>query len=322
MAKRPFITNRKKSSVIPQGEVLIGQTGTRSGLQYISLNKPSAGSVLYFQNLTALNEYCEVTGTSLADTVGGKWPELGFALPPCKEKPLTKNKEVIISDAFLAFNSDKNKNVFEAAKQFMNLLAAIYQYLPRPETEYHQWLDVIGKGLRDLQFSSGCWSHADGNDYLNAYTCDYKTPPEIMVQLAGLLPMLDYKSWSKTHLPAIDKIKAGLKTFYNEKIGMVVRWLPSQAQKLDGSEEQLNPDVMDSWYLHHPLLNLARLALQGDGNAKKLFLNSLPFAIKVAHHFKYEWPVFYNIQTLEVIKAETKPRVKVENMMWPGCMPM
>jgi len=287
--------------------VHITQAGTRSGLQYISLDKPSAGSLLYFQNLTALNEYCEITKTSLADSVGGKWPELGFALPPSKEKPLTKNKEVIISDAFLAFNSANNKNVFEHAKNFMNLLAEVYQYLPRPETEYHQWPEILDKGLRDLQFHHACWSHANGKDYLNAYTCDYDTPPEIMVQLAVLLPMLDYKNWSKTELPAIDKIKAGLKAFYDESLGTIVRWLPSHAQDLDGSEEQLNPDVMDSWYLHHPLLNLGRVALQGDENAKKLFLDSLPFAIKVAHHFKYEWPVFYNLKSLEIIKAETKP---------------
>jgi hypothetical protein len=27
----------------------------------------------------------------------------------------------------------------------------------------------------------------------------------------------------------------------------------------------------------------------------------------VAHHFKYQWPVFYKMDTLEVIKAETAP---------------
>jgi hypothetical protein len=304
---KDIIIANKKSSVIPQGEVHITQTGARSGLQYISLDKPSAGSLLYFQNLTALNEYCEVTKTTLADSVGGEWPELGFSLPPSKEKPLAKNKEVIISDAFVAFNPVKTKNIFEHAKNFLNLLAAVYSYLPRPATKYHEWPEILDKGLRDLQFHHACWSHANGKDYLNAYACDYDTPPEIMVQLAVLLPMLDYKHWSKNHLPAINKIKAGLKAFYDEDLGTIVRWLPSHAQNLDGSEEQLKPDVMDSWYLHHPLLNLARIALQGDKTAKKLFLDSLPFAIKVAHHFKYEWPVFYNLKTLETIKAETKP---------------
>ncbi len=64
---------------------------------------------------------------------------------------------------------------------------------------------------------------------------------------------------------------------------------------------------MDSWYLHHPMLNLGRLAAKGDKPAAELFFRSLDFVIKVARHFKYEWPVFYNLDTLEVIKAETAP---------------
>ena len=64
---------------------------------------------------------------------------------------------------------------------------------------------------------------------------------------------------------------------------------------------------MDSWYLQHPLLNLSRLALKGDKEAEKLFLDSIDFAIKVAHKFNYEWPVFYKMDTLEVVKAETQP---------------
>jgi hypothetical protein len=54
-------------------------------------------------------------------------------------------------------------------------------------------------------------------------------------------------------------------------------------------------------------MNLARLALQGDKTAHKLVLDSIDYVIKVAHHFKYTWPVFYNMETLEIIKKETAP---------------
>jgi hypothetical protein len=64
---------------------------------------------------------------------------------------------------------------------------------------------------------------------------------------------------------------------------------------------------MDSWYLHHPMLNLSRLALKGDKEARRLFVDSLEYAIKVAHKFNYTWPVFYHMETLEVLKAETEP---------------
>jgi hypothetical protein len=291
----------------PEGRIHFNQEGTRSGLQYVSFDKPKSGSLLYMQNLTALNDYCEATETSLGNVVGGQWPELGFALPPTKEKPLPAGKDIVISDAFLAFSPENPKDEFALAKQFMNLLADIYVHLPLPGTQYHNWTDILEKGLNDLTNNHGCWSHADGHDYLNAYVCDYATPPELMVQLAVLSPMLEYHRWSKRDMPIIQTIKSGIPAFYDKKVSTLVRWLPSLVEDLDKSEEQLKPNVMDSWYLHHPLLHLSRIALSGDDEAKKLFLDSLPFTIKVAHHFKYEWPVFYNMETMEAIKAETKP---------------
>jgi len=302
-----IITGNNGEDKMPQGEVHISQGGTRSGLQYITFDHPASGSLLYMQNLTALNDYCQATQTSLANTVGGNWPELGFCLPPAKEKPLPANKEVTIGDAFLMFDTENPNGELELAKQFMNLLAGIYLHLPRPDTQYHNWPDILDKGLYDLQNSHACWSHANGQDYLNAYVCDYETPPELMVQMAVLLPLYDYHKWSNEELVVIAKMHKGLDAFYDKKLGTVVRWLPALAEDLNESEEQLKPNVMDSWYLHHPMLNLARMALRGDDKSKKLFLDSLPFAIKVARHFKYNWPVFYNMETLEVIKEETVP---------------
>jgi len=165
----------------------------------------------------------------------------------------------------------------------------------------------LHKGLADLEHHKGCWQFADGRSYLNAYVSDYKSPPESMVQLAVLLPLLDFDRWSgEDHSPVIETLHNGLENFYNEELGTFVRWLPSMEKNLDWSEEQKQPDVMDSWYLHHPLLNLSRLAMDGDEVAKKLLLDSVDYVIRVAHHFKYQWPVFYKMSTLEVLKAETE----------------
>ncbi|TSJ36360.1 hypothetical protein FO440_22915 [Mucilaginibacter corticis] len=288
--------------------VHISQAGTRSGLLYLTFDQPKDGTLLYFQNLTALNDYAQATETSMGNTVGGKWPELGFALPPTiKDKPIPAGQELVIADAFLAFNKDYPKDEAARAKQFLNLLADVYLVLPKPQTSYYSWPDMVDQGLHDLEFSHGCWSHGAEQDYLNAYVADYKTPPELMVQLAVLLPLIDYYDWCKADLPAIRKIQNGLDAFYSEKLKTVVRFLPALAQELSGDEEQLKPNVMDAWYLHHPLLNLGRMALRGDKQGKKLFLDSLDFTIRVAHHFNYEWPVLYNMETLEPVKAETQP---------------
>ncbi|NCD68329.1 glycoside hydrolase family 88 protein [Mucilaginibacter agri] len=302
------ITGPVDKQAKPTGTVHVSQIGTRSGLQYVTLDKPASGALLYFQNLTALNAYAHATETSLGNVVGGSWPELGFALPPTlKEKPLPADKEIVLSDAFIVFSPEQPKDELELSKQFLNLLADIYLYLPKPAVEYFNWLGMVDQGLHDLEFSHGCWSHGAEEDYLNAYVADYATPPELMVQLAVLLPLTDYHDWCQAELPAIKKIKNGLDAFYSEELKTVVRFLPALANQLSGDEEQLKPNVMDSWYLHHPMLNLGRLGLRGDEQAKKLFLNSLDFTIRVARHFKYNWPVMYNMETLEVIKAETQP---------------
>lgn len=289
------------------GTIHVSQVGARSGAIYSSMKKPKSGSFLYLQNLTALADYCEQTKTSSAGVVGGNWPEMGLALPPSADKFLEGGKEVIISDAFVVFDEEVPADEASTIRQYLNLLAAVYLHLPRPATIYREWPEILQKGLTDLMDNPGCWAQVAGHKYFNAYVSDYTTPPEIMVQLAVILPLQDYVDWSKQELDAINTVMEGLPAFYDQKIGSIVRWLPAAEHWLEEEEEQKKKKVMDSWYLHHPLLNLSRLALKGNKIAKKLFLDSLEFSIKVAHHFKYKWPVFYKMDTLEVTKAETSP---------------
>jgi hypothetical protein len=291
-----------------KGTIHASQVGTRSGQLFFSFEEPKTGSVFYFQDLTSMNKYCEETETSAGDLVGGTWPEIGMKLPvTTAEKPLRAGEEYIIADAYVLLSKEIPGDNYQMSQQFLNYLADIYVLLPRPDTEYHDWPDILHKGLKDIEDHKGCWQFADGRSYLNAYVSDYKTPPESMVQLAVLLPLIDFDKWSgENHSPVIETLHNGLVNFYNEEIGTVMRWLPAKEKDLDWSEEQKKPEVMDSWYLHHPLLNLSRLALNGDDVAKKLLLDSVDYVIKVAHEFDYNWPVFYKMTTLEIIKAETE----------------
>ena len=215
------------SDVLAEGEIKVSQVGTRSGQLYFSLSRPKAGSVLYLQNLTELAAYNQQTETSAGDTVGGEWPDIGFALPPTlKNKPLEAGRDYVLNDAFIGFSEEVPADEPAMVRQYLDLLAAIYLELPKPATTYKDWPDALQKGLTDLSESPGCWSQVDGNHYLNAYVCDYATPPEIMVQLAVLLPLLDYVEWNDAQLAVMKKIKDGLPAFYNEKYGTIMRWHP------------------------------------------------------------------------------------------------
>lgn len=289
------------------GNIHMAQFGSRSGLLFASITKPQTGSFFYFQNLTSLSEYCEVTKTESKNTVGGTWPEIGFQLPTTDELPLPPNQAFTISDAYIIVETEIFKDTTTICEHFLNNLVTIYKVLEQPRIEYHNWPDIAQKVLNDLQHNKGAWQQANGIQYLNAYLCDYDTPPESMVQLAVLAPFKEYEKWIGEKQSICDDLIKGLPAFYDPKINCLNRWLPSMVDKLDKSEEQKKEMVMDSWYLHHPLMNLARLALEGDKTAEKLVLDSIDYVIKVAHHFKYEWPVFYNMETLETIKEETAP---------------
>jgi hypothetical protein len=300
---KDILSFEKNGKVREKGEIHTQQTGTRSGTLFF--NDRKSGSVFYFQNLTALNDYCQATETSAAGVVGGEWPEIGFSLP-LASKPLEAGQLFTLSDAFVRLDPAVLKEASEVSMAFLNHLAETYLVIPRPERHYHNWLETVERGLDDLYYHKGCWTFGGGHNYLNAYVADYKTPPEVMVQLAVLLPMIEYMEWKgeKSHR-LVDDLKAGLPAFYKEDMKTIVRWLPALERNLDHSEEQKKPDVMDSWYLHHPLMNLARLAERGDEIARKLLMDSIDYVIRVAHEFNYEWPVFYQMNTLKVIKAET-----------------
>jgi len=289
------------------GKIHAKQVGSRSGQLYFSMTKPKVGSVFYFQNLTAMSPYCQKTEVSLRETVGGEWPELGFQFPVNAEKPLPANEEYIISDAFVQLDENICENDCDIVESYLDSLASIYLLLPKPEASQHDWLPTAEKILNNIYNNKGCWTQTDGSPYLNAYVGDYKTPAEIMVQLSVILPLHEYLVWTGENHPMLQELSDGLTSFYDKSIKSLVRWHPSLKDDLDHSEEQKSEMVMDSWYLHHPLLNLARLALRGDKVAKRLFLDSIDYAIKVAKHFNYKWPVFYKMTTLEVLKAETAP---------------
>ena len=193
------------------------------------------------------------------------------------------------------------------AEQYLDLLARLYMHIERPTPHYVDWIDHAdaqpqrpGAGRRLLDPVARV-------RYPRAYVGDDAHPPESMVLLALLIPLLEWQHWSGERFALADELRRRLPAFMDERTDCVARWLPQAEGMLQGDEPHEQPRLMDSWYLFHPMLNIARLAAWGDGEARAFFLRSIGPAIKIAHRFEYDWPVFYDIDTLKVIKAETKP---------------
>lgn len=265
-----------------EGEILTAQRGVNAGLIYLTLKKPAFGSLLYFQNLTALNPYFQMTETRPDGVVGGIWPEMGYLPPISKEKPLKAGQEVTISDAYLNWNRFVENAFEDVAVRFLDLLADIYCYLERPPSEYHDWMSRADQTLHDLQTSPKATIKHYGHVYVHPYTdAEY---PDSMVQLAVLTPMYAYEKLKQGPADFATVLRKGLPRFFDAEIGTVRRYLPNVGKDKNANE-------VDSWYLYHPLANLGKLAQEGYEDAKDLFMQSLDFAMRVARHFKYQWPI-------------------------------
>jgi hypothetical protein len=285
------------------GQIEAEQRGLNTGLLYFHVDKPAFGSVLYLQNLTALNDYFLATKTKPKGVVGGVWPEIGYLPPTTAEgetspaSPLEPGAEVVMSDAVLIFRNDRPSNERDMGRHLLQLLGAAYELIDRPDTEYHDWVDRAERTLEDLKKAPEATIRHYGKRFIHPYTAaEY---PDSMVQLSVLTALHDWGKWTGKPDPFEAELASGLRNFFDTKLKTLRRYLPNVGKDKDA-------DAVDSWYLYHPMLNLGILALDGDEEARKLFLEALDYGIKAAHHFKYEWPVQYKVTDFSLI-TETAP---------------
>ncbi|HEY6815498.1 MAG TPA: hypothetical protein VI168_08170 [Croceibacterium sp.] len=284
-----------------EGNVEAAQRGVNSGLVYFRFAEPDFGSALYFQNLTALNPYFLATGTKPDGVVGGAWPELGFKLPTPdnqeveQEGALQAGEEVVLSDAILVLRDWAGDNEQEMARQFLQMLGTAYKALDLPEVEYRDWVGRAERTLRDLESSDQARRREYGELYLMPYPDgEY---PDAMVQLSVIQALHEYEMWLGRELPIEADLMKGVSRFYDRKVRTLRRYLPNVGEK-----HGKDPDSVDSWYLYHPMLNLGRLALRGNEEARELLLKSVEYGIKAAQHFDYAWPIMYKIGDFSVIQ--------------------
>jgi hypothetical protein len=281
-----------------QGTVEAAQRGLNGGLLYFQFEKPAFGNVLYFQNLTALNGYCRATKTVPDGVVGGEWPELGLLLPTPPQSgtppvhPLPAGEAVTLSDAIFVLRYDGPSDERDSARHFLQMLGIAYRMLDLPRTEYRDWVSRAEKTAHDLDTAPEATIRHYGHRYVHPYTAaEY---PDIMVQMSIVAALHAWGQWSGAPHPLEAELKAGLRKFYDPGLRTLRRYLPNVGGDKDA-------DAVDSWYLYHPLLNLGALALAGDRKARALFMDSLDYGIKSAHHFAYKWPIQYKVTDFSVI---------------------
>lgn len=281
-----------------KGVVEAGQRGLNSGLLYLHIKEPSFGSVLYFQNLTAMNDYYQATKTKPDGAVGGEWPELGYLIPtpPQSGTPPTDaldgGVEITLSDALLVFDEDVPSNERISALRFLQMLGLVYRNIDKTTVDFHDWVERAERTLRDLDQAPEATIEHYGHRYIHPYTnAEYS---DIMVQMSIVEAIHDWGKWCGEPHPLKAEFMAGLEKFYDPKLKSLRRYLPNVGDNKDA-------DAVDSWYFYHPMVNLGILALDGDEAARDLLMKSIDFGIKAARHFKYKWPAQYKITDFSII---------------------
>lgn len=279
------------------GEVEAAQRGLNAPLVFLQLKRPRFGTLLYFQNLTALNPYFLTTRTKPDGAIGGDWPELGFLLPApvpgqVGQNLLCAGEEVTLSDSVIAYRQQFADGEADVARQFLQLLAAVYREIERPVTMFRDWRRRALATLRDLESAREATIRHYGQLYVRPYTdAEY---PDSMVQMMVLSAVHDWGRWQGKPHPLEDRLRKGMRRFHDRKLRALRRYLPNV-----GADK--NADAVDSWYPYHALLHMARLALHGDRYCRALFVDSLDHAVRAARHFKYAWPIQYRIDDFSVL---------------------
>jgi hypothetical protein len=288
-----------------QGWVEAAQRGFNTGLCYFCMDRPGFGSTLYVQNLSTLNRFFEATGTRPDGVVGGEWPELGYQPPTAPmstvppHQPLPKGETIAISDALLAFRDACGNDEADAARQFIHMLDQVYPYLDKPEPHDHDWTRRARTTLDDLGRTNEVWQDHYGYGYLRPYLG--AETPDSMVQMAVLSAVRRYQLATGEGSDLADRLQAGIHRFFDPQLKTFRRYL-------DAATGDKDIHSVDSWYLYHPLMNLARLAAIGDEEARGLLLDSLDFAISVARHFDYVWPIMFDMRDLSVTQKARSPQ--------------
>lgn len=288
-----------------RGNVEAAQRGLNTAAIYFRLEGPAFGSVLYLQDLTRLNPYFEATGTTPDGAVGGIWPEIGYLLPtpPLRGTPtidpLPAQREALLSDARIAFHDDVTGDERDMARRYLSLLGAALRHVEMPPTEYRDWVNRAERSLADLARSPKATIRHYGHRYVHPYTAaEY---PDSMVQLSVLSSIRDYEKWSGETAPIGAELAAGLGKFYDARLKTLRRYLPNVGKDKDRN-------AVDSWYLYHPLSKLGRLAIDGDAQAMRLFRKAIGYGIRAARHFKYKWPIQFDVRDFRIIQAARDDR--------------
>ncbi|MCX7919547.1 MAG: hypothetical protein N3A72_08065 [bacterium] len=202
-----------------------------------------------------------------------------------------RGKKICINDAYLYLTSEFGTNSAAVCKKFVEMLAVVYQYIPKPPMETIDWAnDIVPKLIESLN-DPGNWSKpTNGVEYLTAYVKDRRGPyGELITQLEILVPLLHYLKKhpeQKTAQQIVSKLEKTIPTFWDDKLKTFSDGIAPVSSTQSG------------WYYFFPGMQMSDLAKLGNPDAIRMFQGTRDFYLKVGKQFNYQF-AFFNWETGE-----------------------
>ena len=130
--------------------------------------------------------------------------------------------------------------------------AEAYRTLAPASLPQHDWAWRAERTLADLEHAPSATVLAYGDLYAMPYVAGQY--PDSMVQLQLVVTLRAFARARGRSIPIEAALRRGMHRFFDASVGTLRRYLPNV-----GAEKDY--DAVDSWYLYHPLANLARLAI-------------------------------------------------------------
>jgi hypothetical protein len=275
-----------------RGDVWFSQKKCSTGFVCGQTETPLGTSFLYFQNFTSLNEFYDVTETRPTDTVTAEWPRIGYSRPSGK-KPFPLRKKIQLLDSIISFGPPALEEI-DRSEIFLQLLNKTYGELDKPETKAFDWYQLAEEVQEVLATSPCCFTKIEGNRYLLPYVNGGR--PDSLVQLRTLAWLAQWNVWRKQPSSLREDLAKTIVNFYNRDDGYIARF-PCFGDNDCGQTEKI-----DTWYSVYALMNLAEIAKSGDVDAHVHLMKAIAYIEKMAKKFKYDFPVFYDAHSFEVIQ--------------------
>jgi hypothetical protein len=277
----------------------LAQTSVYAPFAYYDDPDITRGRIYYFANYTAMNDYYKLAALEPIDAVS-KFTEhrFGYTPPGNAHFQIPQGARLTLVDSYLYLDPAQAGPAAADARFFVDATAAVYGDLKALPTEFNDWRQVALDSMESLQDAS-CQTDAWGPKILKAYVNGPPKHADLASNLFVLTPFEKFSEVFGAGVPFRRQLEAGVDLFYVDQITST-----GAGTFFDGVPAK-NPDSHpeSTWYYLYNILQIGKIAQQGNAHFRERFLSTIPYNIRFARFVNYRFPIVLDLLNLKPVDA-------------------